>query len=542
MAAPTWLIPIDGPPLSPLELKGPAQGITVGRSEQCNVCMPPTAEGVSRNHARLRLDGTQWMLADLNSSWGTFVNGTKLPPDTEFPLAEGDLIRIGVWTLKLGSQPERRVLRSQDDLGQSIIAQPAGPTLRPLTENLLTLLLNGATTIHASKTEAELAGRLVELAQSGTGLKHAFILRPIDAAGGIEIVATSSMGSGAGIADDGAPQQFSRSLIAAAAARGGVAELCKNDSEEYGNSIAQLNITCAICVPLMLGESPAAFLYMDSRGGKAKSLPAQSSAFCTALGTMGSLALANLKRIDLEKRETAARAELTAAAAAQQWILPKRTGRYGRFNTLGESRPGQFVGGDFFDLIELGDGRLAVSLGDVAGKGVSASVLMTAAQGYLHSAITQHGEPGRAVSELNEFIIPRRPEHRFITMWVGVFDAERGTIQYVDAGHGYAVRKRGAVFTKLDQGAGLPIGVASQKYLAETVDLASGDELIVVSDGVVEQSSSTEKRDEFGMSGVCQSLATSGANDPIAALFDALIRHAGTHRLADDATAVMIRC
>jgi len=79
----------------------------------------------------------------------------------------------------------------------------------------------------------------------------------------------------------------------------------------------------------------------------------------------------------------------------------------------------------FFDVIDLGNDRMAVALGDVSGKGVEASVLMTATQGFLHAALQLHGEPARAVTAANAFVAPRRPDCRFVTLWVAVLDPAR---------------------------------------------------------------------------------------------------------------------
>ena len=107
----------------------------------------------------------------------------------------------------------------------------------------------------------------------------------------------------------------------------------------------------------MLGQTVAAYLYLDSRGTIACSaLRPNASAFCVALGRMASLALANLKRIDMEKRSEQIRirarrrrdgAEVDHARSARR--------SYGPFRCTGESRPGQYVGGDFFDIIPLSD-------------------------------------------------------------------------------------------------------------------------------------------------------------------------------------------
>jgi len=319
--------------------------------------------------------------------------------------------------------------------------------------------------------------------------------------------------------------------------------------------MVRLRINSAICVPLMLGNTVAAFLYLDARGSLIQSLRPGSSAFCVALGRMASLALANLKRIEMEKREARMQAELKAAAAAQQWILPRRHGQHGPFLTIGESRPGAHVGGDFFDIIPLSDKRLAVAVGDVAGKGISASVLMTATQGYLHSALTHRNDPGEALSDLTRFVNPRRPENRFVTMWVGIFDADRGTLSYVDAGHSYAILQRqDGSFEQLDKGGGLPVGIDGEfRYKSEMVRICPGDKVMIVSDGIIEQLGSAEgsasgpaaasgllEKQPFDLAGLRKSMTGAG-QDPVADLFSAVVRHSGTHQLSDDATAVLVQ-
>src|SRR5690606_26649154 len=200
-------------------------------------------------------------------------------------------------------------------------------------------------------------------------------------------------------------------------------------------------------------------------------------------------ALSNLKRKEIEQRHAMMQAELHAGAEAQRWILPKRQGAFGSIAYIGESRPGLHLGGDFFDVIPLGEDRLAVSLGDVTGKGVSASVLMTTSQGFLHAALQQHGDPHRAVMDLCRFVHPRRPENKFVTLWVGVFDGNSRRLRYVDAGHGHALllRASGAI-EPLCSGGGLPIGILdTSDYLEQTIEMTDGARALIVSDGIVEQ-------------------------------------------------------
>ena len=548
-AAPAaFLVPLAGPHLAPIELSARSSGMTVGRHEQCDICLPSDAEKVSRMHARFVYDGARWHVADLGSRWGTFVNGIKLTPNNDIPLNDGDLIRITPWTFTLSPTAKRRGVQSDDDAGHTMVRAVNPDAMRPLADTMLALLLESAAAIHAAMDEKQLAEMIMDAAVRGTGLSNAAMLRPVDSAGHFEIIASRISPTATAAAQRaGAAASYSRSLINAAS-QGVVAELSGGGAMmgDVSQSIVQLKINAALCVPLMLGQTVAAYLYLDSRGTLPQALRPNASAFCVALGRMASLALANLKRIDMEKRSEQIRMELAAAATAQKWIMPKRETQHGPFRCTGESRPGQYVGGDFFDIIPLSDSRFAVAVGDVSGKGISASVLMTATQGFLHGVLKEHGDAAHAVTDANHFVNPRRPENRFVTMWVGVFDAAAGTLNYVDAGHSYAMLKRAdGTFQQLDEGVGLPIGVDSDaKYVSETVKIEPGDEVMIVSDGIIEQFGGPPGpggyRAQFEVGGLQQAMSRQ-TPDQVADLFNAVIVHAGTNQLSDDATAVLVR-
>lgn len=543
---PSWLIPLSGPALEPMTLQDDSRGLVIGRQETCDLRLPADADKVSRQHARFRLDGNTWRIADLNSRWGTYVNGVKLAEGIELPVNENDLIRIMPWTFSFSRTPPklRTRLHAHDDMATMhtmVRSVRAAETGGGMAQDLLALLLECAAGLHAAPDEQSLANVLLESARLGSGLANAALLRPTDSAGGIEIIAsTSDAQAGASI--------YSRSLLKAAET-GNVAELSDAQASE---SIVQNRIHAAICVPIMLGGADvAAYLYLDSRSTTSiaqRHLPAlrsNASAFCLALGRMASLALANLKRVDIERRQAMLEAELASAGEMQRCILPQRSARIGAFEYTGESRPGRYLGGDFFNVIPLGDDKLAVALGDVSGKGVAASVLMTTAQGFLHASLSEHGgDVARAVTELNRFIYPRRPEGKFITLWAGVIDASKRMLHYVDAGHGYALLSPAPnqPFALLEGAGGVPVGVAEDwAYAADSIAFGHDARLIVVSDGIIEQFGTGEKlRTQFQVEGV-QACLSAANGDLVAALFDALVAYAGTDKLADDATIVTVR-
>ncbi len=527
-----YLLPIAGPQVEPFTLTSTPAGLTLGRQEDCDLLLPADADKVSRRHVRFISDGDKrWRIVDLGSRWGTFLNGVKLQPNVEMPLAEGDLVRVVPWTFVFSASPRRRPqMRSVDDMGQTAVRTIDSGAGRNLQGDLLSLLLEGTAALHEAVDEKALADALIDLATRGTGLTNAALLRPADANGGVDVIAAKFRAS------DGAVS-FSRSLLMTALS-GQVAEI--TPGEDVSQSIVQMQISAAMCIPLKLGETVAAMLYLDHRGGAL--MPSkQTGSFAVALGRMASLALANLKRVQVERRAAEVEAELSAAAAAQKWILPKRHTNVKPFTVIGESRAGQYVGGDFFDIIDLSGGKVAVALGDVSGHGIAASVLMTATQGYLHAALREHADTAHAMMAVNRYVSPRSPGNKFVTAWVGIFDSVANTLSYVDAGHSYAIlRTPDGQTTLLDKGAGLPIGVMDDvSYEAETVTLPAGGTVLLVSDGLLEQRDAAG-REEFTLDRVLAICANSSI-DPVADLFDAVFSFGATKNLTDDATAVLVR-
>jgi serine phosphatase RsbU (regulator of sigma subunit) len=543
-----YLVPVAGPTIEPVQLSPNAGPQTFGRHETCTLKAPPSSEGVSRFHARFRFENDRWRITDLGSRWGTLVNGIRLNPQVEMPLSLSDTVTILPWTFSFSSTSQRRGVLSDNDVGLSTVRTVMSDASQAISGDLLTLLLEASASIHSASSEIELARRLMESAVRGTGLPNAALLRPLDAVGRFEILASRQ----ASVAE-GAEASFSRTLISAAAG-GQVAELSASVGD-ISQSMIAMSVSAALCVPLMLGPSAAAYLYLDARTHRAARVGSQplrknAAEFAAALGRLASLALANLKRIELAERQLWMDGELRAAAAAQKWILPPRSVEVAPYRCIGESRAGQSIGGDFFDAFELPDGRFAIAVGDVSGKGIPASVLMTATQGFLHASLLATGDPATAVISLNQFISPRRPEHRFVTLWVGVFDPVARELRYVDAGHGYALLINPDQSTnRLGAGEGLPLGIDTGfNYVAEPIPLPEHGTVLVVTDGIIEQFGAAPASppggnaavQQFQLDGVIASLNGSGAGDVVARLFEDVIRHAGSDQLADDATAVAV--
>jgi sigma-B regulation protein RsbU (phosphoserine phosphatase) len=149
-------------------------------------------------------------------------------------------------------------------------------------------------------------------------------------------------------------------------------------------------------------------------------------------------------------------------------------------------RPANTVGGDYFDVIDLGDGRLAVAVADVAGKGMPAALLMALLQGSLRTLITAGFRGAELIGKLNAHLHANIPSNRLVTLFYAELDPESGRLRYVNAGHNapFLLRPDGASrLPATDVALGILPGPQFQQ--AESM-LEPGDRLFVYTDGVSE--------------------------------------------------------
>lgn len=542
---------VSGPtrPALPLHPPGP---VTIGRRPGHTLELAD--EGVSRDHAELILPPGEraadaWRLRDAGSRHGTWLNGVRLPAGRETPIRHADVVAIHPWVFnvfdpRVGDTQTTRVETLEDSMTVGAIVSTVdrgGDT--GLTRRRLDLLLEAASRMSEARDERALAEAVIDAARDGAGFANAAVLRPARDAEEFEALAARGE-----IVEGGRVPRVSRSLIRRAG-EGSAARISgQSPAGEQGVSIVALSIDEALCAPIIIGSGVAAYLYLDNRGGTRAEMTDEAEAFAIGLARFASLALSNLFQRELESRYTRIQAELEAAAEAQRWILPRAANDRGGFSIVGRSRPGRGMAGDFYDAIELEDDRIAVTLGDVSGKGAAASVLMTASQGFLHASLREHADPVRGVRDLARFVSPRTPESRFVTLWLGVFDPAARALEYVDAGHGYAfLRRSDGSIEALNRAGGPVVGVPdAEQYASARVTLDEGGAILVVSDGLVEQPDeargSATRGEPFGAGRVESLLAESTPDEAfVDALFDAVMAHAGGESLADDATAVLIR-
>jgi sigma-B regulation protein RsbU (phosphoserine phosphatase) len=201
------------------------------------------------------------------------------------------------------------------------------------------------------------------------------------------------------------------------------------------------------------------------------------------------------------------------------------------------------VGGDFYDVFELDSGKLAIVLGDVSGKGISAALLVSVLQGAIRSSTASQHD--LACERINRMLCERTASERFATLFWGVFDPQSNTLRYVNAGHAapMLVRKDRNRVDRLAEGGPILGCLPQARYLAGEVEVNDGDTLILYTDGVSE--AANERAEQFGEERVMQTLASTIDVTPASLceqLNEEVTAFAGAERSAeDDRTLLVVR-
>jgi phosphoserine phosphatase RsbU/P len=235
--------------------------------------------------------------------------------------------------------------------------------------------------------------------------------------------------------------------------------------------------------------------------------------------------------------------DLEIARDIQQAMLPAGLFRAPGIETFGMSRPANTVGGDFYDVLALDDGRVVITVGDVAGKGSPAALLMALLLAMLRTLVDEKLEAADLVTRLNVQVCRHAPASRFITLFYAVYEPLTGTLTYVSAGHmpPLLVRRDGRC-ERLSEG-GIALGMFEQStYTTGQALLQSDDLLAVYSDGITEaEDPGGQPFDEIGL----ETALKAGARDTLsgigAAVVRAVERHTDNTRFADDLTILLLR-
>lgn len=178
--------------------------------------------------------------------------------------------------------------------------------------------------------------------------------------------------------------------------------------------------------------------------------------------------------------------ELQVAQLIQQNFLPKRTPDVPGWQLAAHYRPAREVGGDFYDFIELPEGRIGLVIGDVTGKGVPAALVMAATRSVLRGAAPRLVEPGPVMARVNDLMCEDMPPKMFVTCQYFVLDPATGRLVFANAGHDLPYVRGGDGVREL-RATGMPLGLMpGMPYDPVETTLEPDETMILTSDGVAE--------------------------------------------------------
>jgi len=283
-----------------------------------------------------------------------------------------------------------------------------------------------------------------------------------------------------------------------------------------GGSLVDLRLRQAVCTPLRSGESILGVLYADSRLS-AQGFGREDLELIETLATQSGVLLERARLQGVQREQQRMAAELSEAKHLQQAMLPDAPVRSARLEIAGFNRPCEEAGGDYFDYIHLGDDRVAIVIGDVAGHGVGSALFMAAARSLLRTYLTLLGDAGlrriddvgSVLVEVNRALVRDMPPGSFMSLFLGDLNLSSGALRYASAGHAPGIVYRAArcisegtsegTYEELEP-TGPALGVVDEAaYEVCTVvpPLSGEDAVLLYTDGATEAMG--EGRELFGL-------------------------------------------
>ena len=511
---------------------------TIGR-QGCDIML--SHPSVSRRHASIvRVDG-RFQLIDDDSKHGTIVNGANIK--SHF-LEFGDRIELGKEKLSIhfGVGGGFRPKDYTDVIERSISDIQTASSASSILEKISCILEFKYRWEHLFTPDVAFEQILDSLLKI-SGAERGFILVRKD----LDFVYASGMDSkGRSIRES--EFKTSHTVVSRVVESGRPLFMTEKLDRQLAvqQSIVDLGVRAVACMPLhgLPAEADApvvlGILYLDSR----KQMHSLSGLDEKILRRLAVEAGNVLERVELvksiEQRQVLER-ELALAEETQKALLPQEMPQIEGFRISAYSKPTRYVGGDFYDFISTSEGSFYTLLGDVSGKGVSASLLSSMVLGCMRLQLRTGCPLAEATGALNGLLSDTTPD-RFVTMFLLQLDRQ-GRGQFISAGHNtaYVYRSASAGLEEVPSNCMLVGAFDFATFWSEPITLQSGDVLLIYSDGLSEAENTEGQM--LGEDAVRQVMERSGANGAEKVkhdLLDLIERFTGGHAQSDDITLVTI--
>ena len=479
---------------------------TLGRSGEADIAIGGD-RGVSKLHARIETEASGYMITDLGSRNGTYVNDYPIGGEPA-PLLPGDLIRLGrsVFVFEEG-EPEEAVPAGEAPEGkepEKSTEDAQAPASLFRADRLPYTMVGGTPAVQHEETD----GRLLKLTELSKEVMTArseselgdlvtqsllewleadccAIVHPMETGEGYDFE-IRTLASRPGYED----RSISISTTAVRQAlENRMASITSNalGDERFRDrqSVIVRRLVSILCVPLWHEDRVFGLLYLDS-SDPAVQFTVDHLGLSSAVANLTAIKTDNLRLFDAAVARSALDKELALAGEIQAGLLP---GESYAFNTLacaGAHVSCEEIGGDYYDFIPYGEDVLTVTIADVTGHGPSSALLMVACKTMLTTLIDIGVPLVERVGRLNEYILHHSSVSQFITFFHAEIDTRAKTLRYCNAGHNPPMLLAGDGPVEKLHPVTPPLGIADVSFETESVSFEPGARLVMYTDGVTE--------------------------------------------------------
>ena len=522
----------------------------IGRGKESGNHLPIDDMRISRKCAAVTSGPSGFVIEDRGQLNGIFVNGESTRSKA---LSDGDRIQLGTdvaCQLVFRLQPEESSQETAETRFRSLLGSWGGSSADELKG--LRMLLEATQLLHSQLPLESVLATMLDHAVAITHADRGMLLEP-DLAGVLQVRVARGRGGENLPTEKMNPSRsvLGRALELETAVINEDLNLADLNVQNAQSVMLQL-LRSAVVIPLYrvahatisheTGHVPRRLLgavYLDSK--RTATFSALDRQILDALGSQAASILDNARLVERERERQRLEQELSIAREIQQALVPQGLQDFPHLAVTGMHRPCHEVGGDYFDVFPISDGRTAILIADVAGKGLGAALLTTMLQGAI-SGMTLGVDPVRVFDHLNQFLCSRASVGRYATIFFGLLGPD-GMLEYVRASHPPPLLLRRGQVSELYSGGSFPVGLIEMAtYKADRIQLEPDDTLLLYSDGVTE--AQDKGQNLFGDERLIEALAPhqdSSLGDLQQGILRAVEQFADGASQSDDITILVVR-
>jgi phosphoserine phosphatase RsbU/P len=514
--------------------------VSIGRASDCAI--PIKDRYLSRRHAEIVSFNGGWMLKDLGSANGTYLNGSRVERDEI--LRPGDRIRLGDTEIVFDTPESNtdRMLAVADVSASPTIVIAVDEIADPAAEKdvaRLQTLNQLARELIEDRPMDELFGFIVERV-----LQHLLPSRAAIALLAADGISFSKVEVRRMDKRDSSELTISHTLLKSIVQEKkalAFIDVSHDEKLRSAQSIILQGIHSILCAPLLIGDSVVGVLYVDYLFTQ-RSISEEDVRLVAQIARFAAIKLETTRLREEAIQKRIMDEELRTASSIQRRLLPDAPAGIPGYTFVGLNQPCRTVSGDYYDFVVRPGGKVYFAIGDVSGKGVTAGLMMAGLQVAFRMLSKSDPDPASLVRELNLTLKENLPQSKFVTFFLGRLDTDSGEIEYVNAGHTPPLLLRQDDYVELTASDLLLGVIARAEYENRRLRLEPGDSLVLFTDGVTE----ARGDEEIDLGSVAIGDAINGLHGADAerialAVNETVLRHVGSpENLDDDLTLVVV--